>query len=46
MIVKGFSHVTINVSSLEKALDFYGEMLGMKIVHEGNKDAYLEWGDA
>lgn len=46
MNVKGFSHVTINVSSLEKSLEFYSETLGMKIIHKGNKDTYLEWGDA
>ncbi|RFU60543.1 VOC family protein [Peribacillus glennii] len=42
----GFSHITINISSLVKSLDFYSGILGMKITHKGNKDAYLEWGNA
>jgi catechol 2,3-dioxygenase-like lactoylglutathione lyase family enzyme/histidinol phosphatase-like enzyme len=44
--MKGFSHVTIDVSDLEKSLRFYVETLGMKLVHRGRKDAYLEWGAA
>lgn len=43
---KGFSHVTIDVSSLEKSLDFYVGALGMQLVHRGRRDAYLEWGTA
>lgn len=43
---KGFSHVTINVSSLEPSLRFYTGTLGMKLVHQGRRDAYLEWGSA
>jgi len=43
---KGFSHVTINVSALEKSLAFYVEALGMKPIHRGQRDAYLEWGTA
>lgn len=43
---KGFSHVTINVLDLEKSLRFYVETLGMKLVHHGRRDAYLEWGAA
>jgi catechol 2,3-dioxygenase-like lactoylglutathione lyase family enzyme len=46
MNVLGFSHVTINVSNLDKSLDFYVRMLQMKLVHRGKKDAYLEWGNA
>jgi catechol 2,3-dioxygenase-like lactoylglutathione lyase family enzyme len=46
MKVKGFSHVTINVSNLDESLDFYHNVLGMSIRHKGNKDAYLEWGSA
>lgn len=44
--MKGFSHVTIDVSNLEKSLRFYVETLGMRLVHHGRRDAYLEWGAA
>jgi RimJ/RimL family protein N-acetyltransferase/catechol 2,3-dioxygenase-like lactoylglutathione lyase family enzyme len=43
---KGFSHVTVDVSDLEKSLDFYVRTLGMKLIHKGRRDAYLEWGSA
>jgi catechol 2,3-dioxygenase-like lactoylglutathione lyase family enzyme len=46
MKVQGFSHVTINVSDLPRALRFYVDVLKMKLVHRGRKDAYLEWGSA
>ncbi|PZD97327.1 glutathione transferase [Paenibacillus sambharensis] len=46
MKVQGFSHVTINVRSLEQSLAFYRDLLGMRVIHKGNKDAYLEWGSA
>lgn len=46
MLVKGFNHLTINVKNLDRSLDFYTEVLGMRIRHRGNKDAYLEWGAA
>lgn len=42
----GFSHVTINVSDLERSLAFYVGTLGMKLVHHARQDAYLEWGEA
>jgi RimJ/RimL family protein N-acetyltransferase/catechol 2,3-dioxygenase-like lactoylglutathione lyase family enzyme len=45
-VVKGFSHVTIDVSDLEKSLDFYVRTLGMTLVHHGRRDAYMEWGTA
>jgi glyoxylase I family protein len=32
--VKGFSHVCIRVSTMERALDFYREMLGFDIVFD------------
>jgi ribosomal protein S18 acetylase RimI-like enzyme/catechol 2,3-dioxygenase-like lactoylglutathione lyase family enzyme len=44
--VKGFSHVTMDVGNLEKSLEFYIRLLGMKLVHRGRADAYLEWGTA
>jgi catechol-2,3-dioxygenase len=46
MNVQGFSHVTINVSNLSRALQFYIDILQMNLVHRGRKDAYLEWGNA
>lgn len=46
MLVKGFNHVTITVSSLDNSLVFYTKVLGMIIRHRGNTDAYLEWGTA
>jgi catechol 2,3-dioxygenase-like lactoylglutathione lyase family enzyme len=46
MKVQGFSHVTINVKDLVRSLRFYVDVLGMKLVHRGRKDAYLEWGNA
>ncbi|KPV60023.1 glutathione transferase [Paenibacillus sp. A3] len=42
----GFNHVTIRVSNLPKSLLFYESLLGMKLVHRGRLDVYLEWGSA
>jgi len=38
--------VTIDVSDLERSLQFYVGTLGMKLVHRGRWDAYLELGSA
>lgn len=46
MNVSGFSHLTINVRDLGVALDFYVGTLGLRLVHRGEHDAYLEWGTA
>ena len=46
MEVSGFSHVTIAVRDLPIALRFYADLLGMRLVHRGEHDAYLEWGSA
>ena len=46
MDVSGFSHVTIAVRDLSVALQFYAGLLGMRLVHRGEHDAYLEWGAA
>lgn len=46
MRVSGFNHVTIRVTDLGRSLSFYRDVLQMKLVHLGRKDAYLEWGDA
>lgn len=46
MKVTGFNHITIRVSDLPSSLSFYQHTLGMKLVHLGRTDAYLEWGSA
>jgi catechol 2,3-dioxygenase-like lactoylglutathione lyase family enzyme len=46
MRVEGFNHVTINVADLARSLRFYVDALGMRLVHRGRRDAYLEWGTA
>ena len=46
MNVSGFNHVTFGVSNLENSLAFYMDILGMRLIHRGRKDAYLEWGTA
>lgn len=43
--VTGLNHVTINVRNLECSLEFYCN-LGVRLVHQGKRDAYLEWGNA
>ncbi|MBA4549175.1 VOC family protein [Thermoactinomyces intermedius] len=46
MNVSGFNHLTLRVRDLEQSLRFYCGLLGMKLVHKGRKDVYLEWGNA
>ena len=46
MKVTGFSHVTIKVRDLPASLRFYVDLLGMRLVHRGEHDVYLEWGAA
>lgn len=46
MKVTGFSHVTIDVRDLPASLLFYVDLLGMRLVHRGEHDVYLEWGAA
>ncbi|KYQ87179.1 glutathione transferase [Thermoactinomyces sp. AS95] len=46
MNVSGFNHLTLRVRNLEQSLRFYCGLLGMKLVHKGRKDVYLEWGNA
>ena len=41
--VLGLNHVTLNVSNLERSLEFY-QNLGAILVHKGKRDAYIEWG--
>ncbi|GIM48034.1 glutathione transferase FosA [Collibacillus ludicampi] len=40
----GLNHVTIFVRDLKRSLEFYTEILRMKIIHEGDDYAYLESG--
>jgi catechol 2,3-dioxygenase-like lactoylglutathione lyase family enzyme len=46
MNVSGFNHLTLRVRGLKQSLRFYCGLLGMKLVHKGRKDVYLEWGNA
>ncbi|WP_408009458.1 VOC family protein [Pseudalkalibacillus sp. A8] len=46
MTIIGFNHITLNVNDLVESLHFYEDILGMKRVHLGNTDAYLESGSA
>ena len=38
--------MTLKIKNLESSISFYCGTLGMTLVHKGNTDAYLEWGDA
>nr|WP_220185882.1 VOC family protein [Paenactinomyces guangxiensis] len=38
--------MTIRVSDLQQSLAFYCDLLGMRLVHQGRTDAYLEGGNA
>jgi catechol 2,3-dioxygenase-like lactoylglutathione lyase family enzyme len=40
--VRGINHITLKVSELNKAIHFYQNILGAKIVHKGNTDVYLD----
>ncbi|MBH8598998.1 MULTISPECIES: VOC family protein [unclassified Thermoactinomyces] len=46
MKITGFNHLTIRVNDLRQSLPFYLDVLGMKLVHRGRSDVYLEWGEA
>jgi catechol-2,3-dioxygenase len=46
MLVESFNHITLNVKNLQTTIEFYTDILGMTLRHQGNKDAYLEWGTA
>ncbi|WP_257352246.1 VOC family protein [Pseudalkalibacillus decolorationis] len=46
MKVKGFNHITLIVGDLPTSLGYYERILGLKKIHHGNTDAYLEWGNA
>ncbi len=40
----GLNHITIFVSDFERSLRFYTEILRMRVVHTGERYAYLESG--
>jgi catechol 2,3-dioxygenase-like lactoylglutathione lyase family enzyme len=40
--VQGINHITVRVSELSRAIHFYQDILGAKIVHKGNTDVYLD----
>lgn len=42
----GFNHATLCITSLQRSLPFYVDVLGMRLVHQGRTDVYLEWGSA
>lgn len=44
--VSGFNHVTIDVRDLTVSLRFYLDVLGTRLIYQGEHDAYLEWGSA
>lgn len=46
MKVTGFNHLTLRIRDLERSIVFYTGVLGLKLVHRGRTDAYLEWGTA
>jgi catechol 2,3-dioxygenase-like lactoylglutathione lyase family enzyme len=41
---KGINHITIFVSDYKRSLEFYREVLRMRVVHDGGHYAYLESG--
>ncbi|EIT85996.1 glutathione transferase fosA [Fictibacillus macauensis ZFHKF-1] len=36
--------MTLTVSDLSRSVAFYVDVLGAKLIHQGNTDVYLEWG--
>jgi metallothiol transferase len=44
--MRGFNHLTLRIKNLEISIAFYCDLLGMTLVHQGKKDAYLQWGEA
>jgi catechol-2,3-dioxygenase len=42
--IQGINHITMKVSYLKRAAEFYLAILGAKIVHKGNTDIYLDIG--
>lgn len=40
-MINGINHITFAVSNLEKSINFYSELLGLKLVSKWDKGAYL-----
>jgi catechol 2,3-dioxygenase-like lactoylglutathione lyase family enzyme len=39
------NHININVSDLDRAADFYKDVMGMRVLMKGHRDAELKCGD-
>ena len=44
LMLKGLNHLTLSVSDLQASIDFYQNLLGMKLCMKWDKGAYLECG--
>jgi len=44
-MLKGLNHITLAVSDLQRSIDFYYKLLGMKLHAKWERGAYLECGD-
>ncbi len=44
-MINGINHITFAVSNLEKSLEFYKELLGLKLVARWPEGAYLKAGE-
>jgi catechol 2,3-dioxygenase-like lactoylglutathione lyase family enzyme len=44
-MITGINHITFAVSDLDKSINFYTELLGLKLVAHWDKGAYLIAGD-
>lgn len=42
--ILGVNHITVRTSHLQQSLDFYTQVLNMRMVHRGQRDVYLEAG--
>lgn len=42
--IGGLNHITIFVADMATSLEFYQQILGMKVIHQGSEYAYLEAG--
>ena len=44
-MIKGFNHLTLSVSDLDKSLSFYSDIFGMKLRFKSSRTIYLEGGE-